>query len=93
MVAPVTLGVLWGLQRIITTATTRKKAAKPRTPATTAMVVVSSLGEDDTEGSFGWEEETIMGPTARCCSTFSSVTRLFLFSNGHPFAQREDSSE
>ena len=36
MVAPVTLGVLWGLQRIITTA------------ATTAMVVVSSLGEDDT---------------------------------------------
>lgn len=48
MVAPVTLGVLWGLQRIITTATTRKRAAKPRTPATTAMVVVSSLGEDDT---------------------------------------------
>lgn len=48
MVAPATLGVLWGLRRIITTATTRKRAAKPRTPVTTAMVVVSSLGEDDT---------------------------------------------
>ena len=48
MVAPATLGVLWGLRRIITTATTRKRAAKPRTPATTAMVVVSSLGENDT---------------------------------------------
>lgn len=93
VVAPVTLGVLWGLQIMITTAATSKTAAKPRTPTTTAIMMVSSLGEDDAEGSFGLGEETIIGPTARCCSTFSSMTRLFLFSNGHPLAQRDDSSE